>query len=66
MTVDTERTVQNRIIGLLRKEFGFEYWGNLKDFDNTNINERVLSGFLVEKQKLNESQAASVRSPAKR
>ena len=60
MTVDAERTVQNRIIGLLRKEFGFEYWGNLKDFDNTNINERVLRGFLVEKQKLNESQAASV------
>lgn len=60
MTVDAERTVQNRIVGLLRKEFGFEYWGNLKDFDNTNINERVLRAFLVEKQKLNESQAASV------
>ena len=60
MTVDAERTVQNRIIGLLGKEFGFEYRGNLKDFDNTNINERVLRGFLVEKQKLNGSQAASV------
>ena len=38
MTVDAERTVQNRIVGLLRNELGFEYWGNLKDFDNTNIN----------------------------
>ena len=60
MTVESERAVQNRVIELLRKEFGFEYWGNLRDFENTNLNERVLRNFLVEKQKLTDSQAAGV------
>ena len=60
MTIETERAVQNRVIELLRKEFGFEYWGNLRDFENTNLNERVLRNFLVEKQKLTDSQAAGV------
>jgi len=59
-TVDTERTVQNRVIGLLREKLGFGYWGNLKDQDNRNINDAVLTDFLRDRQGLRPNQIASV------
>ena len=50
MTIENERAVQNRVIGLIRSKLGYTYWGNLKDQDNANINVDVLSEFLERKQ----------------
>ena len=52
-----ERAVQNRIIRLLQKYNGYEYIGNLKDTENTNIREDVLRKFLMERQELTSVQA---------
>ena len=60
MTIDIERTVQNRVIALMRSKLGYGYWGNLKDQDNTNINVAVLSEFLENVQKLTSPQVSSV------
>ena len=60
MTIEIERTVQNRVIALLRTKFGYGYWGNLKEQDNGNINAAVLEEFLANVQKLTKSQISGV------
>ncbi len=55
--LNPERAVQNRIIRLLQKYNGYEYIGNLKDTENTNIREDVLRKFLMERQELTSVQA---------
>ena len=55
--MNPERAVQNRIIKLLQKYNGYEYIGNLKDTDNTNIREDILRTFLMERQELTSAQA---------
>ena len=56
-STNTERAVQNRIIRLLQEYNGYEYIGNLKDTENTNIREDVLRKFLMERQELASVQA---------
>ena len=56
-STNTERAVQNRIIRLLQEYNGYEYIGNLKDTENTNIREDVLRKFLMERQELTSVQA---------
>ena len=60
MTIDIERAVQNRVIGLIRSKLGYTYWGNLKDQDNSNINVAVLEDFLASRQKLTSAQIFGV------
>ena len=60
MTIDIERAVQNRVIGLIRSKLGYTYWGNLKDQDNSNINVAVLEDFLASRQKLTSAQISGV------
>lgn len=60
MTIDIERAVQNRVIALLRTRLGYDYWGNLKDQDNGNINAAVLEAFLANVQKLTKAQISGV------
>ena len=60
MTIDIERAVQNRVIGLIRSKLGYTYWGNLKDQDNSNINVAVLEDFLASRQKLTPAQISGV------
>ena len=57
-STNSERAVQNRIIKLLGKYNGYEYIGNLKDYENTNIREDLLRKFLTEKQQLTNAQAS--------
>ena len=56
-TTNTERAVQNRIIKLLHDYNGYEYIGNLKETENTNIREDILRKFLMERQELPSAQA---------
>ena len=56
-STNSERAVQNRIIKLLHKYNGYEYIGNLKDTENTNIREDILRTFLMERQELTSAQA---------
>ena len=56
-SMNPERAVQNRIIKLLQKYNGYEYIGNLKDTENTNIREDILRTFLMERQELTSAQA---------
>lgn len=60
MTIEIERAVQNRVIGLIRSKLGYAYWGNLKDQDNSNINVAVLEDFLSSRQKLTSAQISGV------
>ena len=52
-----EREVQNRVIRLLCNVHGYQYAGNLEEYENKNIREDVLKSFLVKKQGLNAIQA---------
>ena len=56
-STNSERAVQNRIIKLLHKYNGYEYIGNLRDTENTNIREDILRTFLMERQELTSAQA---------
>ena len=56
-STNSERAVQNRIIKLLHNYNGYEYIGNLKDSENTNIREDILRTFLMERQELTSAQA---------
>jgi len=37
-----ERETQNRVVDMFQKQLGYEYGGDLKDQDNTNVNEAML------------------------
>ena len=56
-STNSERAVQNRVIKLLCDKNGYEYIGNLKDTENTNIREDILRAFLIERQELTSAQA---------
>ena len=53
-----EREVQNRVVRLLCNIHGYQYAGNLEEYENKNIREDVLKRFLTERQGLNSLQAA--------
>ena len=55
---NSERAVQNRVIKLLCDKNGYEYIGNLKESENTNIREDILRTFLMERQELTSTQAS--------
>ena len=57
-STNSERTVQNRVIKLLCDKNGYEYIGNLKESENTNIREDILRTFLMERQELTSAQAS--------
>ncbi|MGI6224518.1 MAG: type I restriction endonuclease subunit R, partial [Prevotella sp.] len=55
--LDPEREVQNQVINLLHNVHGYEYLGNLKEQENSNIRKDELMTFLTEKQHCTEKQA---------
>ena len=57
-STNSERAVQNRVIKLLCDKNGYEYIGNLKDSENTNIREDILRTFLMDRQELTSAQAS--------
>ena len=57
-STNSERAVQNRVIKLLCDKNGYEYIGNLKDTENTNIREDILMEFLMDRQGLTSIQAS--------
>ena len=57
-STNSERAVQNRVIKLLCEKNGYEYIGNLKESENTNIREEILRTFLMERQELTSAQAS--------
>ena len=57
-STNSERAVQNRVIKLLCAKNGYEYIGNLKESENTNIREEILRTFLMERQELTSAQAS--------
>ena len=57
-STNSERAVQNRIIKLLHKYNGYEYIGNLKESENSNIREVLLRKFLTDKMDLTSAQAS--------
>lgn len=57
-STNSERAVQNRIIKLLNKYNGYEYIGNLKYTENSNIREDILRQFLMDRQELTSAQAS--------
>ena len=57
-STNSERAVQNRIIKLLHNYNGYEYIGNLKESENSNIREDLLRKFLTDKMDLTRAQAA--------
>ena len=57
-STNSERAVQNRVIKLLCDKNGYEYIGNLKESENTNIREEILRTFLMERQELTSAQVS--------
>lgn len=46
---ERERVTQNNVINLFVEKLGYSYLGNLKEFENTNINEKLLRLYLNKK-----------------
>ncbi len=46
---ERERVTQNNVINLFVEKLGYGYLGNLKEFENTNINEKLLRVYLNKK-----------------
>ncbi|SNB45224.1 type I restriction endonuclease subunit R [Geobacter sp. DSM 9736] len=44
----SERTTQNRVIALFRDELNYRYLGDRTDYDNSNIEEPLLTAYLAE------------------